>query len=376
MTISFTVKAEDLAPQLKWISSGVSKNAESRARMEISPEGKLTLKMDNKINNYEGQLDIKFNEGGAPNRKRVLFADGSNLVKAQRLLSTGDVSLTTNDNETELMLSTPKANYVIGLYADGKVSSKETIATPLGTVMSTDFNKALKQVSRASVSLDMPVLECVYVEFFPAEKIIKFTATDRFVLAHKVIKYEPNAESTEDVALVINARTLAQSANSIDNQAVLNLFIENNGHRFGVSSNDKIAKIGTNNEEYVRYAALLEGEVDKEVIFNKKDLISTLTDVRDLGNAPTVYLDITKNSAKFTSGNIKMNLDAQFSSDDPYDLKFSVDKLVSAIGILTTDTIKLQFSPNKRRGVLMKEVSKDSTEKTDFTGVVIPSIKG
>lgn len=377
MTISFTAKAEDLAPQLKWISAGVSRNSESRARLEIDPaEGKLLLKLDNKINSYEGQVDIKIQGDDVPNRKRVIFADGANLIKTQRLLKDGEVTLSVNDNNTELEISTPKANYGVGLYADGKVSSKESVSSPIGTVMANSFNKTLKQVSRAAVSMDMPVLECVCIEFSPENKEIKITATDRFMLAHRVVQYDPNPESSEDLKIVVNAKHISQAAASIDNDAVLNLFLENNGKKIGMSSDDKIAKLGTNDEEFVNYSALLKSEVDTEVTFNKKELVNAITDVRDLGNASIVTLNIDKGKARLLSGTITMDVNAEYTGTEANEIRFSVDKLYSAISMLSTDTVKLQFSPNKKRGVLMKEMKKDKTEEASFIGVVIPSIKG
>ena len=122
----------------------------------------------------------------------------------------------------------------------GKSAPRKACPPLLVLSWQTASTKRSNRVSRAAVSMDMPVLECVCIEFSPENKEIKITATDRFMLAHRVVQYDPNPESLEDLKIVVNAKhTISQAAASIDNDAVLNLFLENNGKKIGMSSDDK-----------------------------------------------------------------------------------------------------------------------------------------
>lgn len=375
MSLTIRVNAEDLAKNIKWVSAGISKlDSVTHVRMEVDTDGTVELQCNSEANAYQGKMDGTLRDGDIT-KKRVFILDGEALMKAPRILVRDHADLVLKADGMDIV--TPTSSFGVGI-SKTQMPASNGISEPVGSVLAEVLSKAAKQVAKAASGVlekNLPALSCINLEFSASQGTLSLTATDRFSLAQKVIEYTPHNPNAEDFSILINSRLISQAASRIDNGAIINLFLENDGIRFGMSTDRQSVQLGIDKSEYPKYKSLMQANIESTVNVDRADFAKAVSNIRDMSSEDGVDITVEDASLSLSSGRTYITLDEDVESTGDNEITFNADKLQSALGFLTSHRIALCFPTSKKRGVVLRELLEDGDEDKSFFGLVIPMVK-
>lgn len=363
------VEAQDLSEQVKWVSNGVNKlNTSPYVRMKFF-DGHIEISSIDESNAYKGKIDIIEQEG----EFEELLLDGEMLSKIPKILKGGIVNLAFN--KTSMSVKAEVAKIDIPIIKNERVPKLPEMPHSIGTVLSEDFAKAVKQVSKSAsgeIDKSLIILTCISVEIIPSESIIKLTSTDRYSLAHKKIPYTPSSTEGEPISFALKARSLAQAATDMSNGGIITIHASPETKKFGLTNDMKSVYLGVTGEDYVKYQRLLEGKTNETANVDKRILNSAISDVSTFNKLDYIIFVFEDNAVEIKGSNMNMNIDVAYTGEKKT-VKFKTEVIRKAMSFINQNMINMHFPEVERQGVVIREVN-EGLEDANFFGLIMPMV--
>lgn len=250
-------------------------------------------------------------------------------------------------------------------------SMPQTVGELPGEVLGT----AVAQVAVAAGKDDtLPMLTGVRVEI--AGDKLTFVATDRFRLAMREISWTP-AEETEDTAVLVPARTLADSAKTLGTAGTTaELALASGDGLVGLSGAGRRSTARLLDAEFPKYRQLLPSESSSSAIIEVSklaDAIKRVSLVAERGSQ--VRLELSEDGLKLTAGgeeegSAEEAIAVEFSGE-PVTIAFNPGYLQDGLSAVRTERAHMSFTTSSRPAV-MKPVDAEGQVANDYLYLLMP----
>jgi DNA polymerase-3 subunit beta len=327
-------------------------------------------------------------EVSAHARVDASVADAGKVLVSGRLLAEISRSLPAQPVDVALdgarvVLTCGNARFTLPTLPVDDYPALPEMPTTAGTIGADAFAAAVSQVAIAAGRDDtLPVLTGVRIEIEGDR--LTLAATDRYRLAVRELRWQPDRPGMSAVALV-PARTLADTAKALTGGAHVSLALSTADTGGGIIGFEGRAGTGQDGDrrtttrlldgEYVKYRSLLpddsaaHAEVETAAFIEAVKRVSLVaprnTPVRLTFNATAVLLEAgTGEDAQATE-----SLDAQFESreaaTEDFSIAFNPGYLLDGLGAVDADATRLEFTTPTKPAVLRASKSADAAGSGD-----------
>ena len=306
-------------------------------------------------------------------------AAGKTLVSG-RLLA--DITKALPNRPVELTVDGPRATITCGssrfsLPTMPVEDYPELPAMPhrAGAVAGDLLSEAVSQVAVAAGKDDtLPMLTGVRMEINSDR--LTMVATDRFRLAMREFTWEPD-ESIEDTAVLVPAKTLAESAKTLGGSGTkVEISLASGDGLLGLSGTTRRNTTRLLDAEFPKYRQLLPSETATTAIVDVAPLVEAIKRVSLVAERGTqVRLEFSDEGLRLTAGgddegSAEEELPAELSGEG-LTIAFNPTYLQDGLGALKSDRAQMLFTTSNRPA-LLKPVGEDGEVVPGYLYLLMP----
>ncbi|GAB2653821.1 DNA polymerase III subunit beta [Saccharopolyspora gloriosae] len=244
-----------------------------------------------------------------------------------------------------------------------------------GAVPGDLFSAAVAQVAVAAGRDDtLPMLTGVRMEI-NADRLT-MVATDRFRLAMREFTWEPD-ESINDTAILVPAKTLAESAKTLGGSgAKVEISLASGDGLLGLSGTTRRNTTRLLDAEFPKYRQLLPSETAATAIIDVAPLVEAIKRVSLVAERGTqVRLEFSDSGLRLTAGgddegSAEEELPVELAGE-PLTIAFNPTYLLDGLGALKTDRAQMLFTTSNRPA-LLKPVGEDGEVVEGYLYLLMP----
>ncbi|WP_243790644.1 DNA polymerase III subunit beta [Saccharopolyspora gloriosae] len=244
-----------------------------------------------------------------------------------------------------------------------------------GAVPGDLFSAAVAQVAVAAGRDDtLPMLTGVRMEI-NADRLT-MVATDRFRLAMREFTWEPD-ESINDTAILVPAKTLAESAKTLGGSgSKVEISLASGDGLLGLSGTTRRNTTRLLDAEFPKYRQLLPSETAATAIIDVAPLAEAIKRVSLVAERGTqVRLEFSDSGLRLTAGgddegSAEEELPVELSGE-PLTIAFNPTYLLDGLGALKTDRAQMLFTTSNRPA-LLKPVGEDGEVVEGYLYLLMP----
>lgn len=244
-----------------------------------------------------------------------------------------------------------------------------------GAVPGDLFAAAVAQVAVAAGRDDtLPMLTGVRMEI-NADRLT-MVATDRFRLAMREFTWEPD-ESINDTAILVPAKTLAESAKTLGGSgAKVEISLASGDGLLGLSGTTRRNTTRLLDAEFPKYRQLLPSETAATAIIDVAPLVEAIKRVSLVAERGTqVRLEFSDSGLRLTAGgddegSAEEELPVELDGE-PLTIAFNPTYLLDGLGALKTDRAQMLFTTSNRPA-LLKPVGEDGEVIEGYLYLLMP----
>lgn len=237
------------------------------------------------------------------------------------------------------------------------------------------FSEAVAQVAVAAGKDDtLPMLTGVRVEINSDQ--LTLVATDRFRLAMREITWEPG-ESVSDTAVLVPAKTLAESAKTLGGAGTkVEISLASGEGLLGLSGSSRRSTSRLLDAEFPKYRQLLPSENSATAIVDVAPLTDAIKRVSLVAERGTqVRLEFSDSGLRLTAGgddegSAEEELPVELAGEG-LTIAFNPTYLLDGLGALKTDRAQMLFTTSSRPA-LIKPVGEDGEVIPGYLYLLMP----
>lgn len=237
------------------------------------------------------------------------------------------------------------------------------------------FSEAVSQVAVAAGKDDtLPMLTGVRMEINSDQ--LTLVATDRFRLAMREITWEPN-ESVSDTAVLVPAKTLAESAKTLGGAGTkVEISLASGDGLLGLSGTSRRSTSRLLDAEFPKYRQLLPSENAATAIVDVAPLTEAIKRVSLVAERGTqVRLEFSDSGLRLTAGgddegSAEEELPVELAGEG-LTIAFNPTYLLDGLGALKTDRAQMLFTTSSRPA-LIKPVGEDGEVADGYLYLLMP----
>ncbi len=253
------------------------------------------------------------------------------------------------------------------------------LPTTAGTVSSATFARAVSQVAIAAGRDDtLPMLTGIRMEIVGDR--ITLAATDRYRLAVRELAWSPADTHSQDVSVLVPARTLADAAKSLTAEPELTLALSTAGAGEGIIGFAAATRRTTTrllDAQFPPYRSLLPDSfaVAAEVsVAALVEAVKRVSLVADRGNP--LRMDFSESTLTLTAGGedegrAEETLEVDYSGED-IATAFNPSFLLEGLGALDSPTARLLFTAPTKPAVIRPSVATGEPVDQEYTYLIMP----
>lgn len=244
-----------------------------------------------------------------------------------------------------------------------------------GAVPGDLFSEAVAQVAVAAGKDDtLPMLTGVRMEINSDR--LTMVATDRFRLAMREFTWEPG-DDVQDTALLVPARTLAESAKTLGGTSnKVEISLASGDGLLGLSGTTRRNTTRLLDAEFPKYRQLLPSETSATAIVDVAPLVEAIKRVSLVAERGTqVRVEFSDSGLRLTAGgddegSAEEELPVELVGE-PLTIAFNPTYLLDGLGALKTDRAQMLFTTSNRPA-LIKQVGEDGEVVAGYLYLLMP----
>jgi DNA polymerase III subunit beta len=366
------VERDTLADAVAWAARILPQKTQlpvlAGLRLSAEPSGALRLSGFDYEVSADAELDVTVAEAGA------VLVPGRLLADITRSLPGQPVDLATEGARVQLTCGT--ARFTLPTLPLDEYPTLPSMPEIAGTIGSDAFAAAVASVAVAAGRDDtLPVLTGIRVELEGEE--LTLAATDRYRLAVRTLRWQPNDPSMSATALV-PARTLAESAKSLTAGAEVTLALAS-----GTAGEGLLGLAGASRRtttrlldgEFPKYRSLLPDSSSATASVDTAALTDAVRRVSLVASRTSpVRLSFSTDGVMLEAGGLDEaeaaeSLPVDFDGE-PLTIAFNPAYLLDGLGAIDSDVARLSFTGPTKPSVLTGKSTEETSD--DYRYLLMP----
>jgi DNA polymerase-3 subunit beta len=369
--MKFRVERDVLAEAVTWVARGLPNRPPvpvlAGVLMEASDEGTLTLSA------FDYEVSAKITVAAEVAEPGTVLVLGRLLADISRNLPARPIDVATDGNKVQVTCGSSRFSLLL-MPADDYPTLPSSPAIS-GTIAGDVFTQAVAQVSIAADRGDtLPILTGVRVEI-EGDKMT-LLATDRYRLAMRELRWNPEATDASHIALV-PARTLSDTAKALGASGSIEIHLGGTGGLIGFEAGQRHATTRLLDGEYPKVTSIFPSTAETESVVETTALVEAVKRVALVAERNTPV------RLRFTDGQVVIEAgtgdDAQASeaveavlTGPEIEIAFNPQFLLDGLGAVGTPYSRLSFTQSGRPAVLSGQAEADGEPDTSYRYVLMP----
>lgn len=286
-------------------------------------------------------------------------------------LPNSDVELQVNENNTETMLRCNKSKFNIKSLPADDFPSLPHIDSQNSVFINADHLSVgiRKTIFAASTDASKNVLNGVRILL--SQGNIEMAATDGYRLAVKKIFTETNGE--QGFSVIVPSRALNELVRLLGSNKDETVVISQLSNQLVFSIDDKVLSTRLIEGNYPDYNRIIPSNLDKEIVFDRSEFLSTVDRVSAISSVDKVNLikmEIAANNVNLSSstpelGQSSESIEVDYSGDT-FDINFNARFLMDGLKNFESEKVKFMLGGSLSPGILK------STEDESYFCMIMP----
>jgi DNA polymerase-3 subunit beta len=371
--MKFRVERDGFADAVAWAARTLPQRAQmpvlSGLRIDVTTQQQLRLSGFDFEVSAQAELEVAADEAGS------VLVPGRLLAEIVRSLPGQPIDLATD--ASRVTLTCGSARFTLPTLPLDEYPSLPEMPENAGSIGSDAFAAAVSSVAVAAGRDDaLPVLTGVRIEI--DGETITLAATDRYRLAVRTLRWQPDDPAVQATALV-PARTLAEAAKSLTTGAEVSVALATGGTGeglIGLAGGSRKTTSRLLDGEFPKYRSLLPSESSAVAQIETAGLIEAVRRVALVASRTSpVRLSFSQEGLLLEAGGLEEAqaselLPASLDGDD-LTIAFNPAYLLDGLGAIDSDTSRLAFTTPTKPAVLTGKSTGDG-EADDYRYLLMP----
>ncbi|WP_031466636.1 DNA polymerase III subunit beta [Sciscionella sediminilitoris] len=366
------VERDGLADAVAWVARSLP------ARPPVPVLGGILLEADAEqdvltVSGFDYETSATVNVPATLSASGRTLVSGRLLADITKALPNKPVELAVEGSRVEIVCGTAKFSLPTMPVED--YPQLPNMPDKVGELPGELLGTAVAQVAVAAGKDDtLPMLTGVRVEI--AGDKLTLVATDRFRLAMREITWTP-AQESEDTAVLVPARTLAESAKTLGaSGATAELALASGDGLVGLSGAGRRSTARLLDAEFPKYRQLLPDDQTTTAIIEVAKLVDAIKRVSLVAERGTqVRLEFSEDGLNLTAGgeeegSAEEAIAVEFEGE-PVTIAFNPTYLLDGLSAVRTDRAHMAFT-TANRPALLKPVDEDGQVAGDYLYLLMP----
>ncbi|WP_020496792.1 DNA polymerase III subunit beta [Sciscionella marina] len=366
------VERDGLADAVAWVARSLP------ARPPVPVLGGILLEADSEqdvltVSGFDYETSATVNVPATLSASGRTLVSGRLLADITKALPNKPVELAVEGSRVEIVCGTAKFSLPTMPVED--YPQLPNMPDKVGELPGELLGTAVAQVAVAAGKDDtLPMLTGVRVEI--AGDKLTLVATDRFRLAMREITWTP-AQEAEDTAVLVPARTLAESAKTLGaSGATAELALASGDGLVGLSGAGRRSTARLLDAEFPKYRQLLPDDQTTTAIIEVSKLVDAIKRVSLVAERGTqVRLEFSEDGLNLTAGgeeegSAEEAIAVEFEGE-PVTIAFNPTYLLDGLSAVRTDRAHMAFT-TANRPALLKPVDEDGQVAGDYLYLLMP----
>ncbi len=370
--MKFRVERDVLAEAVTWVARGLPNRPPvpvlAGVLIEASDEGTLTLSA------FDYEVSAKITVAAEVAESGKVLVLGRLLADISRNLPPRPVDVSTDGNKVQVVCGSSRFSLLL-MPADDYPTLPASPAIS-GTIDGDVFTQAVAQVSIAADRGDtLPILTGVRVEI-EGDKMT-LLATDRYRLAMRELRWNPEASDASYVALV-PARTLSDTAKALGASASVEIHLGGTADGLiGFEAGQRRSTTRLLDGEYPKVTSIFPSSAETESVIETAALVEAVKRVALVAERNTpVRLRFSDGKVLIEAGagdDAQANESVEAVLTGPeIEIAFNPQFLLEGLGAVGTTYSRLSFTQSSRPAVLSGQAELDGDADTSYRYVLMP----
>ncbi len=370
--MKFRVERDVLAEAVTWVARGLPNRPPvpvlAGVLIEASDDGTLTLSA------FDYEVSAKITVAAEVAESGTVLVLGRLLADISRNLPARPVDVSTDGNKVQVVCGSSRFSLLL-MPADDYPTLPASPAIS-GTIAGDVFTQAVAQVSIAADRGDtLPILTGVRLEI-EGDKMT-LLATDRYRLAMRELRWNPEASDASYVALV-PARTLSDTAKALGASGSVEIHLGGaTDGLIGFEAGQRRSTTRLLDGEYPKVTSIFPSSAETESVIETAALVEAVKRVALVAERNTpVRLRFSDGKVLIEAGagdDAQANESVEAVLTGPeIEIAFNPQFLLEGLGAVGTTYSRLSFTQSSRPAVLSGQAELDGDADTSYRYVLMP----
>lgn len=354
----FTAETKELVDTVAYAARAIP----ARAAHPVLSGMRLTLK-DGTLTcegyDYEQSASASMTVDGSG--EGAILLNGRLLADISKALGADTATITVEGETPKAQLVSGRARYSLPLMPLEEYPTIPAGLPDVGSIPASDLATAIRAVTIAAAKDNaLPILAATKVDLKPADRILRFTATDRYRLAVKEISYDP-VDGAQEQSVIVLASMLDSSQKAFGSAGQVSIQTQpgEKSALFGLAGAERYGTYRVLDGEYPLVEKLLPPSLPAAATMEVSEFKDALTRVALVAERNTpVRVTLTSDTATLAAGNGSSDSDAseeipcQYTGTDPIVFAFNPGFLQDGLGVISTSHVQIGMSEEGKPVIL------------------------